>query len=311
MWRILNTFGKKSKISLHISHLKKISWHFVITKNISMSNLLAFVVHWNVEPELFNFHGFAPRWYSLAFLFGFMIGYYILQRIYIEDKAPIDTLDTLLLYLIIGTVFGARIGHCLFYEWHYFQNHLLEIFLPFQFEPTFQFTGFTGLASHGGAIGVLIAQWLYCKKVSKKPLIWLLDRIGIPIMLVACFIRLGNLMNSEIVGHASDLPWAFVFEKIDAIPRHPAQLYEAIAYFLIFIVMYNLYWKTNLKLKAGKLLGIFTVLLWTSRFFLEFFKREQGGLEDTLGLLSTGQWLSLPLILVGLYFWFRKTSGKA
>ena len=266
------------------------------------------VIHWNVEPEVFSYGNFAPRWYSLGFLFGFMIGYYIMHRIYTEDKVSTESLDDLLLYLIVGTVLGARIGHCLFYEWDYFQNHLLEMILPVQFEPEFRFTGYTGLASHGGAIGVLIAQWLYSKKVSKKPLIWLLDRIGVPIMLVGCFIRLGNLMNSEILGHATDVPWAFVFEKVDLIPRHPVQLYEAIAYFFIFLVLYRLYWTTNIKHKTGKLLGVFTVLLWSARFILEFFKREQGGLETTLGVLSTGQWLSIPLILVGFYFWFRKTT---
>lgn len=270
-----------------------------------MSNLLL-VIHWNSDPEIVQIGSFAPRWYSLAFLFGFMIGYYILQKIYIEDKKDTETLDSLLLYLILGTILGARLGNCLFYDWEYFQNHLLEIFLPVQFEPEFQFIGFRGLASHGGAIGVLLAMWLYSVRVAKIPLIWLLDRIGIPIMLVGCFIRLGNLMNSEIIGIPSDLPWAFVFERVDSIPRHPVQIYEAIAYFLIFLVLYFLYWKTNIKQKTGRLLGLFTVLLWSARFLLEYFKREQGGVEETLGLLSSGQWLSIPLILVGLYFLFRK-----
>jgi len=264
------------------------------------------VIHWNVDPEIFNFGSFAPRWYSLGFLFGFMIGYYIMQRIYIADKVSTESLDNLLLYLIVGTVLGARIGHCVFYEWDYFQNHLLEMILPVQFVPEFRFTGYTGLASHGGAMGVLLAQWLYARNELDKPLIWLLDRIGVPIMLVGCFIRLGNLMNSEILGSATDVPWAFVFERVDLIPRHPVQLYEAIAYFLIFLVLYRLYWKTDIKHQTGKLLGAFTILLWTARFFLEFFKREQGGLETTLGLLSTGQWLSIPLILVGCYFYFRR-----
>jgi len=232
------------------------------------------VIHWNVDPEIFNFHGFAPRWYSLGFLVGFMIGYYIVQKMFTEEKVNTESLDTLLLYLIVGTVMGARIGHCMFYEWDYFQHHLLEMILPVRFEPEFRFTGYTGLASHGGAIGVLIAQWLYMKFVLKKPLIWLLDRIGVPIMLVGCFIRLGNLMNSEILGSPTDVPWAFVFERVN----------------------------------LGRLLGVFTVLLWSARFLLEYFKTAQGGLETTLGLLSTGQWLSIPLILVGLYFMFRKVE---
>lgn len=268
------------------------------------------VINWNASPEIFDFHGFAPRWYSLAFLFGFLIGYYIMFRIYKNEHIPTDTLDTLLLYLIVGTVLGARIGHCLFYEWDYFKNHLLEMILPVQFEPEFRFTGYTGLASHGGAMGVLVAQWLYAKFVLKRPLIWLLDRIGIPIMLVACFIRLGNLMNSEILGSPSDVPWAFIFEQVDNTPRHPVQLYEAIVYFIIFLALHRLYWKTDITRIAGRLLGVFTVLLWSARFLLEFFKRSQGGLENTLGWLSTGQWLSLPLILIGLYFLFRSNYTK-
>ncbi|MEM1122719.1 MAG: prolipoprotein diacylglyceryl transferase [Bacteroidota bacterium] len=271
--------------------------------------MLQLVIHWNVDPEIFNINGIAPRWYSLGFLFGFMIGYYLVQRMFEEEKVPTDSLDTLLLYLILGTVLGARIGHCMFYEWDYFQDHLLEMVLPFRFEPEFQFTGYTGLASHGGLVGVLIAQWVYTKFVLKKPLIWLLDRIGVPVILVGCFIRLGNLMNSEILGNPTDVPWAFVFERVDPIPRHPVQLYEAIAYFLIFLVLYRLYWKTDIKHKTGRLLGVFTVLLWSARFLLEFFKREQGGLETTLGMLSTGQWLSIPLILVGLYFMLRPVKA--
>ncbi len=272
---------------------------------------LLMVVNWNVSPEIINWGSFAPRWYSLAFLLGFVVGYYIMYRIYVNDKADTKTLDTLLLFLILGTVLGARIGHCLFYDWAYFKDHLLEIILPVQFEPTLRFTGFTGLASHGGAIGVLIAQWLYSKYISKKPLIWLLDRIGIPIMLVGCLIRLGNLMNSEILGKATNLPWAFIFERIDTIPRHPVQLYEAITYLLIFLLLNWLYWKTDIKAKSGRLLGVFTVLLWGSRFVLEIFKGSQGGLENFLGLLSTGQWLSIPLILVGVYFWINaKDRGE-
>ncbi|MEM6322001.1 MAG: prolipoprotein diacylglyceryl transferase [Bacteroidota bacterium] len=268
--------------------------------------MLTLVIRWNPDPAIFNIGNFAPRWYSLAFLLGFIIGYYLVKRMYEADKADVETLDTLLLYLIMGTVFGARIGHCLFYEWDYFQDHLLEMILPVRFEPEFQFTGYTGLASHGGLIGVLIAQWAYCKWVLKKPLIWLLDRIGGPVILVGCFIRLGNLMNSEILGHPTDLPWAFIFERVDPLPRHPVQLYEAMAYLIIFFVLHRLYWTTDIKHKSGRLLGIFTVLLWSARFLLEFFKKEQGGFGDALGVLSTGQWLSVPLILIGLYFTFRK-----
>lgn len=269
-----------------------------------IDNILA-VIHWNPDPAIFRIGSIAPLWYSTAFLVGFLIGYYIIHRMYVKDGIPTDTLDQLLLLLILGTVLGSRLGHCLFYDWAYYKDHLLEILLPIQTEPTFKFIGFMGLASHGGAIGVLLAQWYYCKKVLKKPLIWLLDRIGVPILLVGCFIRLGNLMNSEIIGRPADVPWAFVFEKVDQIPRHPVQLYESITYFMLFIILSVLYWKTNIRHKTGRLLGVFTVLLWSSRFMLEYFKRDMGGIEESLGLFSTGQWLSIPLILVGLYFMLR------
>jgi len=241
---------------------------------------------------------------------GFLIGYFIMYRIYKTDGEDTKTLDDLMLYLILGTVLGARIGHCVFYEWDYYSQHLIEMILPITLEPSFQFTGFRGLASHGGAMGVLLAQWYYCRKILKKPLIWLLDRIGIPVILVGALIRMGNLMNSEIVGNPTDVSWAFVFERLDNIPRHPAQLYEAITYFVIFGILNYLYWKTNIKHQTGRLLGIFTVLLWGARFFLEYFKRDMGGIEESLGLLSTGQWLSIPLILVGLYFMFRPLPKK-
>jgi len=269
------------------------------------ATVFAFVVHWNASPEIFEWNGFAPRWYSLAFLLGFMAGYYILQRMFRAEKVATDSLDTLLLLLIAGTVIGARLGHCIFYDWDYFKDHLAEILLPFQFQPEFQFTGYRGLSSHGGLIGVLTAQWVYCRYYLKKPLIWLLDRIGVPVMLVACLIRLGNLMNSEIIGAPTEVPWAFVFEQVDSLPRHPVQLYESIAYFLIFILLYFLYWRTAFRKKPGRLVGIFTVLLWSVRFVLEYFKREQGGLENVFGLFTTGQWLSIPLIILGLYFWLR------
>lgn len=277
-------------------------------------SLLA-IINWNPQKEIFQLTipeilGFgpttiAPLWYSMGFMVGFMIGYYIVFRMFKREGEDVETLDELLLVLMLGTVFGARIGHCVFYDWAYYSQHLIEIFLPIQTEPTLKFTGFLGLASHGGAMGVLIAQWWYCKNTLKKPLIWLLDRIGVPVILVGALIRLGNLMNSEIIGNPTDVSWAFVFEKVDMIPRHPVQLYESFAYFIIFGILSYLYWKTDIRHKTGRLLGVFTVLLWTTRFGLEYFKRDMGGIENALGLFSTGQWLSIPLILVGLYFMFR------
>jgi len=270
-----------------------------------LSNTLFSVIHWNPNPEIFRIGSIAPLWYSMGFLVGFGIGYYIVLQIFKRDGGDIETLDQLLLALMLGTIIGARLGHCIFYDWDYYSTHLLEILLPIQLEPELHFTGFRGLASHGGAIGVLIAQWWYCRKVLKKPLIWLLDRIGYPVILVGGLIRLGNLMNSEIIGNPTDVSWAFVFEQVDQIPRHPVQLYEAIAYFLMFGLLHYLYWKTDIRHKTGRLLGVFTVMLWSTRFGLEYFKRDMGGIENALGLFSTGQWLSIPLILVGLYFLLR------
>ncbi len=272
---------------------------------VKMLSSLLLVIHWNPDPTIFRIGGIAPLWYSTSYLVGFLIGYYMVYRMFKRDGVPTDSLDLLLLLLILGTIIGARLGHCLFYDWDYYKDHLLEILLPIRTEPTFEFIGFMGLASHGGGIGVLLAQWYYCKKVIKKPLIWLLDRIGVPVILVGCFIRLGNLMNSEIVGLPTDVSWAFVFEQVDQIPRHPVQLYEAIAYFLIFLVLSFLYWRTNIRHQTGRLFGLFTTLLWSARFGLEYFKRDMGGIENALGIFSTGQWLSIPLILVGLYFLFR------
>lgn len=272
---------------------------------LTILHSLLSVVHWNPNPEIFRIGSIAPLWYSTSYLVGFLIGYYIVYRMFKRDGVNTETLDTLLLVLILGTVFGARIGHCVFYDWGYYSNHLLEIFLPIKTEPTFQFTGFMGLASHGGAIGILLAQWYYAKKIINKPLTWLLDRVGIPTILVASFIRMGNLMNSEIIGRPTDVSWAFVFEQVDNIPRHPVQFYESIAYFLLFLFLCYLYWKTDIRHQLGRLLGVFTTILWSTRFFLEYFKQDLGGIENTLGMFSTGQWLSIPLILVGLYFMFR------
>ena len=182
---------------------------------IKMLSSLFLVIHWNPDPVIFRIGGIAPLWYSTAYLIGFLIGYFIVYRMFKRDGVPTDSLDLLLLLLILGTIIGARLGHCLFYDWEYYKNHLLEILLPIRTEPTFKFVGFMGLASHGGAIGVLIAQWYYCKKIIKKPLIWLLDRIGVPVILVGCLIRLGNLMNSEIIGLPTEVSWAFVFEQVD------------------------------------------------------------------------------------------------
>ncbi|MBY5956592.1 prolipoprotein diacylglyceryl transferase [Membranicola marinus] len=262
--------------------------------------MLAYI-DWNVDPNLFLF----IQWYNVFFAAGFIIGFFIMKRIFQREGANTDWLEPLLLYLVIATVLGARIGHCVFYDWDYFSQHPLEIILPFQFEPEFRFQRFRGLASHGGAIGILIALWLFSRRVSKTPYLWILDRIVIPITLAGMFIRLGNLMNHEIIGTPTTVPWAFKFELVDDIPRHPVQLYESISYLFIFFFLYYLYWKTEKRKQLGYIFGWFMILLWTARFIMEFFKRSQGGFETLFNLgLSTGQLLSIPFVIIGIILLF-------
>lgn len=265
-------------------------------------------IDWNPSPEIISIGNFSLRWYSLFFVAGFSIGFFIMKSFFKRENIPYEWLDTLLMYLVLATIIGARLGHCLFYDWEYYSQHPLEMFLPFQFEPEFKFTGFLGLASHGGAIGILVAMWLFSRRVAKKPMLWVLDRVLVPTALTCSFIRLGNLMNSEIVGHETDVPWGFIFRQLnEGFARHPVQLYESIAYFGIFWVLYYMYWKTDAANKLGRIFGMFFVLMFSARFVLEFFKLSQGGLEEAIGgIISTGQLLSVPFILIGAYFLFRK-----
>lgn len=271
-------------------------------------------ITWDANPEIFSIGNFSLRWYSLMFLLGFLIGYQIMKKFFENEGKPTEWLDTLLLYLMIGTIFGARIGHCVFYDWEYFSQHLLEIILPVRFEPEFKFIGYRGLASHGGAIGIIFMMWLFSKRVTKTSMLWILDRVVIPIALTGMFIRLGNLMNSEILGNPTDVAWGFIFKKdteFGDTPVHPVQLYESICYLGIFVFMFWQYWKTNAKDKLGFLFGTFLVLLWSVRFILEYFKRSQGGIESVFGnALSTGQLLSIPFVLIGVYFIVRKVPNN-
>ncbi|GGK49547.1 MULTISPECIES: prolipoprotein diacylglyceryl transferase [Flavobacteriaceae] len=269
-------------------------------------------IDWNPSPEIFKIGSFAIRYYSLMFVFAFMLGLYLMKKIFINEKIPIEKLDSLFIYTVVAILLGARLGHFLFYDPEFLIKKPLEVILPFQFSPTFKFTGFAGLASHGAAIGAIIAMYLYSKKVLKKPILYILDRIVIPSALGAMFVRLGNLMNSEIIGKATNSDYGFVFKRLgEDFPRHPAQLYEAISYLAIFVILYFVYWKTDKKEKSGYLFGLFFVLLWTVRFFVEFFKEAQvEGREDWIFGLNTGQVLSIPLIIIGLYFMFKKQSAK-
>ena len=248
---------------------------------------------------------FTLHYYSLMFLIAFGLGWYIMKSIYVNEGIPIEKLDPLFVYTVLATLIGARLGHVLFYDWEYFQHHLLEIVLPVRFEPEFEFTGFRGLASHGAAIGIIIAMYLYRKRILDKPVLWILDRIVIPVASGGIFVRIGNFMNSEIIGKPTHSDFGVIFANLgETFPRHPAQLYESFCYLLIFGLLWFLYWKTDKKQRVGYIFGVFLVLLWTVRFFIEFMKEAQVEERGTW-LLNTGQWLSIPFIIAGFYFMFR------
>jgi prolipoprotein diacylglyceryl transferase len=253
-------------------------------------------IEWSVSPEIAQLGPLSLRWYGLLFALGFLLGLFIVRRMFLAEGAPEEWLDKCFMYIVIGTVVGARLGHVFFYDWDYYSQHLSEIPQIWK----------GGLASHGGAMGVVIAMWIFSKNISKKPLLWILDKIAVPTALVGCFIRLGNLMNSEILGKPFDSDWAFIFTRVSDVPRHPAQLYESISYFLTFFLLYYVYWYTEKRNKLGYILGLFFVLVFGARFFIENFKASQGGFETAFGdALSTGQLLSIPFVLVGLFLMFR------
>jgi len=261
-------------------------------------------INWNHDGSLLDLGFYDLRVYSMLFGLSFVLGFILLQRQFRADKVPIEKLDNLLIYVGIGTVIGARLGHCLFYEFEYYSKNPLEILLPVRFSPVFEFTGFQGLASHGGAIGILVAVLIYSQR-EKLNVYWVLDKLALVVPLACGFIRLGNLFNSEMIGHPTTVPWAFVFQQIDQIPRHPGQLYEALAFFSIFLFLTFNAKKFNKE--NGFLFGLCLFLLCTARFFLEFFKIDQVGFEADM-LLNMGQILSLPFIFGGLYLLLRKKN---
>lgn len=254
---------------------------------------------------------FTIRYYSLMYLIAFALGWYIMKHIYNRDHIPIEKLDPLFIYTVLATLIGARLGHVIFYQAELFKEDPLSIILPFRFVPEFEFTGFQGLASHGAAIGIVVAMYLYHKRVLHKPVLWILDRVVIPVSIGGMFIRLGNFMNSEIVGKPTHSDYGVIFldypAKVglltEAVPRHPAQLYEAGCYLIIFFILWFIYKKTDKSKHIGYLFGIFMVLLWTVRFLIEFVKEAQVE-ERAAWVLNTGQLLSIPFILLGIYFIF-------
>lgn len=253
------------------------------------------MVHWNPSPEIFRIGPFALRWYSLFFMISFLLGYYIFRWMFQKEKQPLKDLDALFVYIFVGTVLGARLGHCLFYDPAYYFSHPLEIIQIWK----------GGLASHGAAIGILTAIYLFARKYKKYPYIYLLDRTTLVVALAGGFIRLGNFFNSEIIGKPTKLPWGVVFSRIDLLPRHPAQIYESAAYFLIFLLLLVLYKKKYRTMKNGFLVGVFFFLVFTFRFFVEFLKADQSAFEAGW-LLNMGQILSIPFILLGLWLLLRK-----
>lgn len=261
---------------------------------------------WDINPLVFPSFAFL-RWYSLFWVLGILSGYQLVLYIFKQEKLPVKELDALAIYVVLGAILGARLGHVIFYEPVYYWNNPIEI-LPISLYPHFRFTGFAGLASHGGIIGVLIALFFYRRKY-KRDYLFLLDRLSIAGALLGGCIRLGNLMNSEIIGLPTSVPWAFVFTRVDQLPRHPAQLYEAIFYFFIFIALFMAWKSTKAKNYSGLLFGLAIILVFIQRFFVEFFKENQVAFEDNL-YFNMGQVLSIPMILIGvfaiLYAWYSR-----
>lgn len=256
-------------------------------------------VYWDIRPELIRFGPLAIRWYGLFFAVLFLVGYGIVRwqfRVEHKDEA---SLDRLLFYMIAGTIIGARLGHCLLYDPVYYFHHPVEILEVWH----------GGLASHGGAAGILVALYFYTRHQPDQSYLWLLDRIVVPTALGGSLIRLGNLFNSEILGKPTHVPWAFVFERVDWVPRHPVQLYESIAYALIFVVLLRIYWRLRARTPRGLLLGLFVVSVFTFRFFIEFLKQRQASYGHHFPL-TIGQCLSLPFIIFGAVLLWRVNRQK-
>ncbi len=300
-------------------------------------------ITWN-PPIGIDLGFFTIHFYSLMWVLAFVCGFYVMKKIYINENQKMEDLDSMFMYAILGTMLGARLGHVFFYDWDYYRNNIFEILLPVRFSPKFEFTGFQGLASHGAAIAFIICMYYFSKKVIKKPTLWSLDRAAISASFGGIFIRLGNFFNSEIIGNVTDASTAVKFvraeiserqalqytglksvnkayaaltsnpkfagiiDKLDY--RHPAQAYEAFGYIIVSFFLLWLYWKTDKKDKFGFIFGMYMILTFLVRTLVENVKKSQGGFEDTLGLLSTGQWLSIPFILVGGYFVWNSLQVK-
>lgn len=269
-------------------------------------------ITWTFDPILFHLAGLEVRWYGLMWALGFFLGYTVESRVYKREGLPDEAMDSFFIYMAIGTLIGARIGHCFFYDWNYYSSHLLEVFIPKG--------GFSGLSSHGGAFGILFSLWLFQKRVIKtKSYIWVLDRVVIAVSICGACIRMGNLFNHEIYGFPTDLPWAFRFvenvgawingaEPIFSQPSHPTQLYEVTYCLVTFFILLYFYWKTEARKYEGFLFGVFLVCVFLTRFLLEFIKNNQEAFEDSM-MFNMGQLLSIPFFLYGFYSIY-KAYGK-
>ncbi|GAB3562087.1 prolipoprotein diacylglyceryl transferase [Spirosoma luteolum] len=264
---------------------------------------------WEPDPEIFHIGSFSVRWYGLLFALGFLLGMQIMTYIFKAERKPVSETDTLLIYMVIGTILGARFGHFLFYEPEVLINHPLTVITP----------PFAGLASHGAVVGIPISLWLYSRRkqsmASGQSFLWVADRIVIVVALAGAFIRLGNFVNSEIIGRPTDLPWGVVFPKADyrdvpgpvefhMVPRHPAQLYESLSCLIVFGVLFWLWSRRKSQTPRGSLLGIFFIWVFTLRFLFEYLKENQVAKEATMAL-NIGQLLSIPTVLLGIFFLVR------
>ncbi len=272
------------------------------------------------DPNIIAFHigHFGVRWYSICWLIGLVLAFFIVKRLYKEQKIKDEYFDPLFIYCFVGILVGCRLGHCLFYQPDYFLSswdHVVEMVLPFHHmtDGSWKYVGYEGLASHGGTLGLMIALYFYYRKTHVN--LWVvLDDIAIATPTTACFIRLGNLMNSEIIGKVTDVPWAFIFEQVDQYPRHPGQLYEAIAYAIFFFVGWYIYRKKPQKVGTGFFFGLCLFLIFSARFFIEFTKDIQEPFEAGMAL-NMGQILSIPFVILGLACmiggkWMKKIGAK-
>jgi len=272
-----------------------------------------FILEWSPDEKIISFGSIGIHWYSLMFLLAFFIGFLIMKKIYIKEKKDIALLDPFLVHMVLGTIIGARLGEVFFYNWDYFQNNLLEIFLPFKIDDSgWKFIGFRGLSSHGATIGIITSIIIYKIKYKYDSVLWIFDRLVIAVALGGMFVRIGNFFNSEILGKFTNSDFGVIFlNRGENLPRHPAQLYEAFGYLILFTFLVLIYNKTKLSTKKGFIFGFFLAKLFSIRFIVEYVKESQGGIEETLGILSTGQWLSIPFIIFGFLLMINSYRIKA